>query len=62
MSSVSPSCFAFPIHVLSLESSVQLFVSLTGDAGARGFATVKLMFTLAALWHLFVVLSFLPNT
>lgn len=39
------------------------FVSLTSDAGARGFATVKLMFTLAAPWLLFwSFTSFLSNT
>lgn len=32
---------------------------LTSDAGARGFATVKLMFTLAEPWPLFVVPSHL---
>lgn len=35
------------------------FVSLTSTAGPRWFASVKHMFTLAALWPLFVVPSLL---
>lgn len=51
------------LHMSHSWRAASNFVSLTSDAGARGFATVKLMFTLAASRLLFWFLpSFLPNT
>lgn len=47
------------LHVPCHWRAASDFVSLTSDAGTRGFATVKPLFTLAAPWPLFVVLSLL---
>lgn len=47
------------LHMSCHWRAVANFVFLTRGAGVRGFATVELMFTLVALWPLFVVLILL---